>query len=44
MPLGIYSNASPIATLKAKRRLGEPLQVLLLALPFRDDLRDLWSR
>jgi hypothetical protein len=43
MTLGIYSNARPMATLETKRRLGEPLRVLLLALSFRDDLRELWS-
>ena len=43
MTLEIYSNASPMATREAQRRLGEPLQVLLLALSFRDDLRELWS-
>jgi hypothetical protein len=43
MTLGIFSNASPMATREAKRRLGEPLQVLLLALCFGDDLRELWS-
>jgi hypothetical protein len=31
MSLGIYPNASPMATREAKRRLGEPLRVLLLA-------------
>ena len=43
MTLEIYSNASPMATREAQRRLGEPLRVLLLALSFRDDLRELWS-
>jgi len=43
MTLEIYSNASPMATLEAKRRLGAPLRVLLLALSFRDDLRELWT-
>jgi hypothetical protein len=43
MTLGIYSNARPMATLETKRRLGEPLRVLLLANSFTDDLRELWS-
>jgi len=34
MTLGIYSKASPMATLEAKRRLGGPLRVLDLALSF----------
>jgi hypothetical protein len=44
MTLGIYSNASPMATLEGCAGWGEPLRVLLLALSFRDDLRELWSR
>ena len=43
MALEIYRNASLMATREAQRRLGEPLQALLLALSFRDDLRELWS-
>ena len=43
MTLEIYSNASPMATREAQRTLGEPLQVLLIALSFRDDLREHWS-
>ena len=43
MTLEIYSNASPMATREAQRRPGKSLQVLLLALSFGDDLRELWS-
>ena len=43
MTLEIHSNASPMATREAQRRPGEPFQVLLLALSFGDDLRELWS-
>ena len=43
MALEVYRNASLMATREAQRRLGEPLQALLLALSFRDDLRELWS-
>ena len=43
MTSGIYSNASPMATREAQRRLAGAPRVLLLALSFRDHLRELWS-